>query len=291
MNNIIQFSSNYIDVLKSILNITKLCKRDNVLFYKKDDKVLISIMDNGSLIHINTNLEHANFDMDEFGVTKLSELMDYMKAIDYPNKGNLALTKEISTKGKEFECISIYDARIKYRMLIADSIRFDMAKDRKVPIDRSKDPMNLVAKFMIDENDLKEITNDVRLMNRAGSAGKETFFGMKVDNNISLYMRGLERQQITRDIDHTKVQIFDTNILANDGINKFRLFPTKIFNYLESFKIPFEIEIRYMPNRDIVGFKAYGSIITDEDTNSSIDVYIGATESTSQIMSNYDIIE
>ncbi len=281
----INFSKEYVEMLQKLLKVSKGAKKETLLFYRdeKDDMPKISLMDLGALVHISTTKQHANFDIEEFGVTKLSEFMDYVSALEYPKHGEIYLNDEVSTKGRNYSCVVLADDYTKYRMIVAEATEFEARKDKKVPIARDIDPMQLVAKFMVTQDDLTKLTNDIKLMK-----GCE-FFGLTVNNDVSYYMRGTERQQVTRKVDGLKTKIYNSEILASDGIEKFRLFPARLFSFMSYFKTDFEVEIRYMESKDIVGFKAFGKLTTAGKDD--IDVYLGATESTSQTMNNYDIIE
>lgn len=283
MSNGIKFSDEYIEVLKNFLKVSKGTKKNEILFFKEDNSSMISLMDMGALVHVKTSDQHATY-QNEFGVANIGELMDYIKAINYPKVGDINIATETSTKGKSFECVVLNDEYVKYRMIVADPTRFETKRDKKVPISRDKDPMELVSSFIVTQDDLDKLTNDIKLMK-----GCE-FFGVTVNTDVSFYMRGIERQQVTRQIDPVKCKINNSTVLASDGIDKFRQFPARIFNFMSYFKIDFEVELRYTgENRNLVGFKAFGKIAVDGKDD--IEVFIGATESTSQSQNNFDIIE
>lgn len=284
MSSGIKFSVEYIEVLKNFLKVSKGAKKNEILFFKEDNAPMISLMDMGALVHLKTSEHHASYNVDEFGVANISEFMDYVKAINYPKVGDITIATETSTKGKSFECVVLNDEYVKYRMIVADPTRFDAKRDKKVPISRDKDPMELVASFIVTQDDLDKLTNDIKLMK-----GCE-FFGVTVNDAVSFYMRGIERQQVTRQIDPVKTKINNSKVLASDGIDKFRQFPARIFNFMSYFKIDFEVELRYTgENRNVVGFKAFGKVTVDGKDD--IEIFIGATESTSQSQNNFDIIE
>lgn len=289
MSDQIKFSAEYIDTLDKLLKVTKGFnkstgeKKTSVLFYKNEDTPMISVMDMGALVHIRTTQQHAQYDIDEFGVTNIGDFMDYVKALKYPNNGEISISEERSTKGRTYNCIVLNDDYTKYRMIVADPTHFDSKSDKKIPVSRDKDPMELICNYMLTEEDLKRLTTDIKLMK-----GCE-FFSLTVDNDITYYMRGSERQQVSRKVDPHKSKIHNTTALASEGLDKFRQFPARIFNFMSFFNTDFEVEIRYMESKDIVGFKAFGKI--DIDGKDSIEVFIGATESTSQSMNSYDIIE
>lgn len=287
----IKFSAEYINLLKKFLSISKEAtkhssdRKESLLFYQDvndNNNPKISLMDNGVLTHISTTPEHAELN-DEFGVTKFVEFMNYIKALNYPTSGEISISEEKSTKGKDYSCVVLADDYVKYRMIVADPTEFDRKKDKKVPSSRDGDPLKLIASYLVSQEDLKKLTNDIRLMTGCD------FFGLTVNNDVSYYMRGVQRQQVTRRVDPLKTKVSDTETLALDGIDKFRLFPTRIFNYMAYLGVDFEVEIRYLEPKDIVAFKAFG-VIKNEGKD-DIHVYIGATESTSQSMNNYDVIE
>lgn len=283
MINGIKFSTEYINVLKSFLKVSKSSKKNEILFFKEGTSSMISLMDMGALVHLKTTEQHATY-QDEFGVANIGELMEYIDSINYPTVGEINITTERSTKGKSFECVVINDEYVKYRMIVADPTRFEAKRDKKVPIARINDPMELVTSFIVTQDDLSRLTNDIKLMK-----GCE-FFGVTVNNAVSFYMRGIDRQQVTRQIDPVKCKIHNSTVLASDGIDKYRQFPTRIFNYMSYFKTDFEVELRYTgENRNLVGFKAFGKVVNPGKDD--IEVFVGATESTSQSQNNFDIIE
>ena len=288
MPNAIKMSEEFIETIRNLRKVTKIFDKNELLFFSDSDKnPMISCMDSGALVHIKGTPSHASYEgITEFGVPNLTEFLDYIKALDYPNGGELSISSETSTKGKVFDCVVFANDYVKYRMIIADPTKFEPLKDKKVPSSRATDSMQLVATFILTTDDLKQLTNDIKLMKLQSDTG---FFSMTVDDDISIVMRGIERQQVTRKIDPIKTKILDSNVLRSESIDKYRLFPSRIFSYLSEFKCDFEIEIRYAKNPNIVGFKAFGKI--KNKGKEDIEVYVGATESTSQTMINFDIIE
>jgi hypothetical protein len=102
-------------------------------------------------------------------------------------------------------------------------------------------------------------------------------------------MRGLERQQVTRVVDDVKSKIYDSNILSSDGMDKYRMFPSRIFNFMSTFNCEFDVELRYLESKNTLAFKAFGQV--KEENGDVINIYVASPESTSQIMSNFDIVE
>lgn len=288
MPNLITMSEEYVDTFKNLLKVTKVYKKNEILFFSDvNGNPMISCMDSGILVHIKGTPSHASYpDVTEFGVTSGTEFLEYIKALNYPKSGEMCISSETSTKGKVFDCIVFSNDYVKYRMIVADPTKFDRDKDKKIPSSRDTDPMQLVATFILTTDDLKQLTNDIKLMKLQSDIGT---FNMTVDDDISMIMRGIERQQVTRKIDPINSKIFDSNVLRSDSINKYRIFPSRIFSYLSEFKCDFEVEIRYLPTHDIVGFKAFGKIQNKDKDD--IEVFIGSTESTSHTMINFDIIE
>lgn len=276
----IKITKSYLDVLKNLLKISN--KRE-VLFYKENEIYMISLMDMGTLVHISTSSNNISYSDSEIGISNITEFMEYIKAIGYPKKGNIKFANERSTKGRLLDCLVFSDDYATYRTVVADQTKFNPKYDKKVPVSRDNDPMKLVAKFTLDTDDLDRLTTDIKLMK------KSEFFGLTVNENISIYMRGMERQQVTRLIDDTKSVIYDSSILNIDGINKYRLFPNRIFNYMATFDCEFDVELRYIESRNTLAFKAFGKV--SHENGDIINIYIGSPESTSQIMSNFDIVE
>ena len=270
----------YLDVLKNLL---KVANKREVLFFKENDDYMISLMDMGTLVHISTTESNISYQDSEVGISNMSEFMDYVKAVGYPKSGDIKFSQEKSTKGRVLDCLVFSDDYSTYRTVVADPTKFTAKYDKKVPVDRSIDPMSLVAQFTLDEEDLARITNDIKLMKKC------EIFGVTVGSDISLYMRGIERQQVTRTIDSTKARILNSTVLKSDSIDKYRLFPSRLFSFMSTFDCEFDVELRYLESRNIVAFKAFGKI--ENPSGDPINVYVASSESTSQIMSNFDIIE
>lgn len=268
------------EVLKNLL---KVANKREVLFFKENETYMISLMDMGTLVHISTSSNNISYSDPEIGIANMPEFMNYIKAIDYPKKGNIKFAQERSTKGRLLDCLVFSDDYATYRTVVADQTKFTPKYDKKVPVSRDSDPMKLVAKFTLDVDDLDRLTTDIKLMK------KSEFFGLTVNEAISIYMRGMERQQVTRLIDETKSLIFDSNALNVDGIEKYRLFPSRIFNFMSTFDCEFDIELRYLESRNTLAFKAFGEV--KQENGDIINIYIASPESTSQIMSNFDIVE
>jgi len=276
----IKITKAYLEVLKNLL---KVANKREVLFFKETETYMISLMDMGTLVHISTSANNISYSDPEIGIANMPEFMDYIKAIDYPKKGNIKFAQERSTKGRLLDCLVFSDDYATYRTVVADQTKFTPKYDKKVPVSRDNDPMKLVAKFTLDTDDLERLTTDIKLMK------KSEFFGLTVNESISIYMRGMERQQVTRLIDETNSVIFDSNALNVDGIEKYRLFPSRIFNFMSTFDCKFDIELRYLESRNTLAFKAFGKVM--QENGDLINIYIASPESTSQIMSNFDIVE
>lgn len=276
----IKITKSYLEVLKNLL---KVANKREVLFFKENETYMISLMDMGTLVHISTSSNNISYSDTEIGIANMPEFMDYIKAIDYPKKGNIKFAQEKSTKGRLLDCLVFSDDYATYRTVVADQTKFTPKYDKKVPVSRDSDPMKLVAKFTLDTDDLDRLTTDIKLMK------KSEFFGLTVNEAISIYMRGMERQQVTRLIDETKSLILDSNALNVNGIEKYRLFPSRIFNFMSTFDCEFDIELRYLESRNTLAFKAFGEV--KQENGDVINIYIASPESTSQIMSNFDIVE
>lgn len=276
----LNISKPYLEVLKNLLNIAN--KRE-ILLFKENDTYMISIMDMGTLVHISTTANNISYMDSEIGIASMPEFMNYIKAIDYPKKGNIKFSDEKTTKGRLIDCLVFSDDYATYRTVVADQTKFNPKYDKKIPVSRDIDPMKLIAKFMLDTEDLDKLTTDIKLMK------KSEIFGLTVNDTISIYMRGLERQQVTRVIDDTKSQIFDSNALRSDSIDKYRLFPSRMFNFMSTFECDFDVELRYLESRNTVAFKAFGTV--KKDNFDPIHIYVASPESTSQVMNNFDIVE
>jgi len=282
----INISHDYLNTLKSFLNIAK---KNEILLFTEDNKSMISLMDMGTLVHISTDKSHLHFSDDEIGITNISEFFSYIKAIGYPDIGNITFSEETSTKGKTVSCFVFSNDNVIYRMVVADPTKFEMKYAKKVPKDRNEDPMELVAKFYLDQDDVSSILTDIKLMGKDSDS-----FGLYInDSDINLYMRGIQGQQTKRSIDKTKSQVFNSFSTEDDGLKKYKLFPSKIFNYMAYFDCAFDIEVRILrrgPDSYITSVKAYGKL--EFDDREPINIFIGCPENEAQVCANnFDVVK
>jgi len=266
MSSLITFSPEYLDVLKKMLKVVAdLPNKKHALLIKRDNRITHSSMAFNTLVHTNTTIEHADFttENNEIGITSLNEFLNYAKAIGYPEKeSEIHVVQEKTTKHHEVRSFMFQGGHATYRMPVADITAFRKDYDRKMPIPRKKDPMDLVGKFILDADDLKRLVNDIQLM------GKLDTFGLSIANNkIIIYMKNIQNQQVTKVIDPTKTKVYNdfTTIKPNDKV-PCKLFPYKIFNYMSYFGCDFEIELRNIKRPktgDIMAVKGFGKLDLD----------------------------
>lgn len=288
----INFSKEFLDVLdkvKKVVNSLSTATKRSLLIFKNQDNPMISVMDMQTLVNISTGTKHCDFNSDEIPIANFLEFMEYIKAIDYPNdNAKIYCADEKSTRGKTYTSFVFSGEYSTYRTIIAQSSKFEPEYDRKVPMKRNEDPLKLVAKFYLDNDDLKRLDKDLSLM------GSPNSFGVIVDSDeISIYMRGIHDNQLTKKVDELKSKVFDGYTTKGEaGEEPFKLFPSKFIKYMCHIGCDFEIEIRVFegPSRTVTAIKAYGVIA--EDTGEPINILVGTQESSAEVVSdNYEVIE
>jgi hypothetical protein len=289
----IDFSTDYLSVLKNMLKVFNDLpnKRHGLIFKMKDDDSnrIISSMSLNTLVTLTTDKKHVDFGDSEIGITSLSEFLNYVKTIDYPNKeSEISRVTEVSTRGKSVHSFLFSGEYGTYRMPVAGLDEFDDKYDRKVPVKRDKDPLELVSKFYLSKVDLERLVNDVNMM------GKADYFRLVVDaGDISIYIKGIQNQQFTRKIDSTKAQVFSNfSTKKEDDPGHYKLFPTKVLDYMSYFGCDFEVEVRRHISKkgEIIAIKAYGTL--KFDSKPDMEVFIGTKESESELSAhNSDIVE
>lgn len=282
----IKLSKSYITTLKNFLNIAK---KSEILLFKENDISMISLMDMGTLVHISTTANNLDFADEELGITNIGDFTSYIKAIGYPDNGSIVFSQETSTKGKTIPCFVFSNDSVTYRMVIADPNKFEKKYAKKVPKDRSSDPMELVGRFKVTVDDIDAILMDMKLMGK----DSETF-GLYINSGkISLYMRGIQGQQTKRTIDGLKSQVIGGFSTESEGLKKYKLFPSKIFQYMAYFGCDFDVEIRILRRGQsdyITSIKTYGVVTTPGSDD--INVFIGCPENEAEICANnFDVIK
>jgi len=288
----INFSEEYLEVLtkaKKVVNSLTTSTKRSLLVFKENETPMISIMDMQTLVHINSDDNHCRFDNDEIPITNFSEFMEYVKAIEYPTSQNssISCTEEKSTRGKKYSSFVFSGDYSTYRTIIAESSKFEPEYDRKVPMKRDEDPLTLAAKFYLDVDDLKRLEKDLSLL------GTPNSFGVIVENDeINIYLRGLQNNQLTKKIDPLKSKVFDNYTTKESGGEPYKLFPSKFIKYMTHMGCDFEIELRIFngPHKTITAIKAYGKF--EYETKSPINILVGTQESSGEVVSNnYEVIE
>jgi len=240
-----------------------------------------------TLVTIKATPAHVEFDDNEMGIISLTQFIKYIESIDYPKDTSAKISKvtEKSTKGKDIHSFLFTGKRGSYRMPIAHPAEFDKQKDRKIPNDSNKDPLKLVAKFSIDADDAKLLVKDITLMNKSSN-----FILSVVDSTLSIYIKGLEQQQFTKTFDGMKAQIYDDYTTEKNGINKMKLFSSRIIDYMSYLGCDFEIESRVTPDGSLMALKCRGKI--DGDGMDDIDVFIGTQENSADVTSgNLELVQ
>lgn len=260
MSSKITFTNEYFVVLNKMLKIVvDLPNTRHALLYKKDDRFMHSAMALDTLVNTSAPSTHINFEPEKVGITNLNEFINYTKAIEYPkNESEINLIEEKTTKGDKINSFRFEGKHATYRMPVAQMSAFRKDYDLKVPIARDKDPLELVGKFYLDNDDLKRIVTDIQLM------GKSNSFGLSIANDkIVIYMTNIQKHQITKVIDETKSKVFNGySTTGHETTTKhpFKLFPNKIFSYMYYFGCDFEVELRVMKrgNGDLMAVKCFG---------------------------------
>lgn len=283
------FSKPYIDVLKKISRILKICQRNHILLFQDKGLSKISLMDMNVIIHIKADSAHANINSEELGITNLDVFLKYLDAVNYPEgKTSISCSVERSTKGKDYESFVIKGLHATYRMVVATPTIFVPRYDRNVISERSSDVLKLVSQFYLDKDDVTRLEEDIRLV-----GGADLFTLMVDSGEIHLFMRGLQNEQVTKKIDPLKVRVFDDYTTKGvPGEDPFRIFPSRFFKYMSQFNCDFDVEIRVLERLDgnIVAIKAYGKIEIIGQT--PIEIMIGTQESSAAVvMNSFEVIE
>jgi len=282
----IKISPEYLKVLKSVLKIyNDLPNKRHALFFKNGEHVYLSAMSLNTLVTVKTTSKHIQFDDEEIGITNLNQFLQYAEAIEYPSDENASIVNiiEKSTKNKDIYSFLFNGRRGSYRMPIAHPSEFDKKGDRKIPNEQSKDPLTLVAKFSLNEDDTKRLVKDITLMNKV----KNFIFAIE-NNEICVYIKGDEQQQFTKKFDSMNSMVY--NDYSTTGL---KLFPTKIIEYMAYIGCDFSVDARTTPDNTLMALKCWGvahEATSDED--SSINVFVGTSENSADVTSGHiDIIE
>jgi len=287
----IKFSKEFLDILdrvKKVVNSLSTATKRSLLIFKHEENPMMSIMDMQTLVNISTGTQHCEFGSDEIPITNFLEFMEYVKAIDYPNEDSkICCSDEKSTRGKTYTSFVFSGLYGTYRTIVADGTKFEPEYDRKVPTVRDQDPLKLVAKFMITSEELKRLDKDLSLM------GSPNSFGVIInDGNISIYIRGIQDNQVTKDIDKYSAKTFDDYTTKTEGGDPFKLFPAKFLKYMNNIGCDFEVEMRVLqgPRGSVSAIKAYG--VLAEETDQPIRILVATPESSAEVVSNnYEVIE
>lgn len=285
----IVFSKTYVDILNKLMKIMKVCQRNHLLMFRDDERFRINLMDLNVIVHVKSDNSHVSFDSEEIGVTNLDYFLKYLSAIEYgASNSTISCSEEISTKGKSYESFVFKGKHATYRMAIASPSIFVPKYDRKVLSERDKDPLKLVGQFYLDKDDVSRLENDIKL------AGNTDLFSLMVDDDqITIYMRGLQNEQVTKTMDPLKTKVFNNYTTKTSPTeDPFRIFPSRFFKYMSFFGCDFDVEIRVAQTETTttVAIKAYGRIETPD--MEPIEILVGTQESSAAVVTNsFEIIE
>lgn len=282
----IYLSSEFIGVLNKIKTISKnLPNKNQLLIFKHENTYRVSCMAYDSLLHITVDESHIKYDGDDcIGISDLSQFMKYLNNIEY-SKGNgtIFCGEEKSTKGKAFTSFIFKGKYGTYRMVCADKTRFNPKMDMKIPSTRENNPLSLVAKIVLEVDELDQLDKDISLL----SVGT---FALTVENDISLFMRSADNSQLSKTFDETHGAIYDS-YTTNNGFDNFKIFSTTAITFMAQFENDYEIELRVAEKREgkPMAFTAYTEIKCKD--KSSMFVYIGANESKADSVTGmFDVI-
>jgi len=285
----IVLSKTYVDILNKLMKIMKICQRSHLLIFQENESYRINMMDLNVIVHIKSDESHINFQSEELAITNLEFFLKYLSAVEYGTpSSSIGCSTEISTKGKSYESFVFKGKHATYRMAVASLTTFIPKYDRKVLSDRTKDPLKLVAQFYLDKDDVNRLENDIKL------SGNTELFSLMVDNGeITIYMRGLQNEQVTKIMDPLKTKVFgDYTTKDSPTEDPFRIFPSRFFKYMSNFGCDFDVEVRVSQNDSgsTVAIKAYGKIESVDGV--PIDILVGTQESSAAVVTNsFEIIE
>jgi hypothetical protein len=275
----IKISKEYFQVLKNILKIfNDIPEQREVLIFKKDNLVNITAMSLNTLVNIRTTSNHIDFDGDEIGMTSITEFINYLDAIDYIEDPDATLSsvEETSTKNKKIYSFLFKGKYGSYRMPVANLGLFDQ-KNRRTDPGSSKDTLKLVGKLYLTFNDTRLLVKNTQLMNKTDN------FHLLIDDKIRIYMKGIQNQQFSRVFGDKTIMIYDNFTTKGADGNDFKIFSTKIFDYMSYFGCDFEVEIRNLPDANIMALKCRGKLKYDDPKIDEIAIYIGTQENSADV--------
>ncbi len=308
----IKFSKRYLETLRKYLIVLSQNPTKEALFFKGNDRVYVSKYNESNNLWVNFSApkEDVEFDLDELAVCNMDEMLNYLKAVQYaePDTGATISYKTVSGTNSSLELLilEIKGKMGKFYLPMANPGIFIQKYDRKIPVEREKDPTQLRAKFTLSKEDVSTLVNNI------GTLGTAMSFGIGVDNDtITLYAKGNSNQQFEIELDSTNVKVLGdyttTDAKENGGC---KIFPMEFLNALVTFGTGFDIELRTFnaPNGKVTTtLKAFGKIDNSTFTRKlkkgekeeiqaenvpDIDLLIGVTENVAvSVMGLFDIMK
>jgi len=284
----IKISKEYFQVLKNVLKIfNDIPEQRQVLIFKKDGSVNITAMSLNTLVNIKTTTNHIDFTGDEIGMTSISEFINYLDAIDYiiDPDASVSSVEETSTKKNKLFSFLFNGKYGSYRMPVANLGLFDQ-KSRRTDPGSDKDVLKLVGKLFLSSTDTKVLVKNTQLMNKTDN------FHLLVDDKIHIYMKGIQNQQFSRVFKDKNIMIYDNFTTKNADGKDFKIFSTRIFDYMSYFGCDFEVELRNLADANIMALKCRGKLKYDDPKVDEILVYIGTQENSADVCaSTLELVE
>lgn len=294
VDNEIRFSSDYLKMISCYGKVVRKWKDNKqILMFtteKYPDSVFISKMSFSVLVSLCANKEHVHIPVPEFGVSDFEDYLRFVNAIGYPKSpgSKMLYSRKNNTYGQEVHSLVMSNKSSKYHLSLGRPGLFTAEDDKLIPPPPEKDPLTWVADIYLSPEDIKDITQNIRLM------GEPEIFGLKIEKGVVTFFVKDDsgEKQYTKVIDEQKLKCdhdFTTKIKAGDS--DIRIFNSSIFSTLSEFPLSFVMQVRYHPDFNMIALKSYGAY-ESENNLSPINVIIGTQESRKHTnITTYDVLQ
>ncbi len=274
-----------VDFMKILSSLVKASGCDEVMFFKKNGKSMISSVNSGTTVHVELPESDLTFDDDEIYITNINEFISYIRACGKQDMYEVDIAKETSRSSIETVFFKFTGKGVKYRMPIGSATEFKEAKFRMVPASPEADKTTLVGKFCCDDDTIKAILTDSKLMGGADVCGLRVTGG-----SVLVYMKGIRNEQSTRTLNQDTTVIY--NDFTTDNIDEgVKMYPVSMFSALSCFGCGFTTYIRTVERNGKISMmlKSFGEI--ELASGGKCDVFIGSFENAGAAFANkFDIV-
>ena len=165
----LNLSKEYIESLKKYIGFLKSNPTKEVLFFKNNQKnrVYLSKMDANSSIWLNLSAptSEINFEPDELALMALDDFLRYLPAIKYNKSDDSKIFyKKLDSGNGKISTLQMVGKGVKYYLPLANPGHFIDGYDRKIPTNRETNPTMLKAKFVLRQEDIKDLMDGIKIM-------------------------------------------------------------------------------------------------------------------------------